>query len=84
MLLGKPVYLCPSLPASGTGSFCVFGDLSYYIVHTSSMMLRRSLQTPGFVENGLALFKGLMMADAVLFDPTGGSKPPVVAATLHS
>jgi len=85
-LYGKPVYTCPSLPttAGTAGSFCVFGDLSHYVVHLSTMMLRRSLQTPGFVENGLALYKGLLMADAVLLDPTGGNTPPVVAAALHN
>jgi HK97 family phage major capsid protein len=83
-IMGRPVYNCPSLPTSGTGSFCVFGDLSYYVVHVSSMLMRRSLQAEGFVEAGLALYNGLMMADAVLLDPTGGVKPPVVAATLHA
>jgi HK97 family phage major capsid protein len=89
-LMGKPVYICPSLPAYnpslGTqkaGSFCVFGDLSYFIVRLSNMYLRRSIQTPGYIEYGLSLYPATMRADSVLFDPTSGSNPPVVAAALH-
>jgi HK97 family phage major capsid protein len=90
-LMGKPVYICPSLPdynaslgTQAAGSFCVFGDLSHYTVHVSTTYLRRRLQLPGYVENGKALFTGLIMADAALHDPTDGSMPPVVAATLRA
>jgi HK97 family phage major capsid protein len=84
LLMGKPIYTAPSLPATGTGSFCVFGDLSSMNVHLSTMFIRRRLQAAGYVENGLYLLTGLMMADGVLHDPTSGSMPPVIAATLHS
>jgi HK97 family phage major capsid protein len=84
MLKGKPIHVTPSLPTSGAGSFCVFGDLSAYQVHVSQMYMRRNLQAPGYVEKGKALYTGIVLVDAVLHDPTGGSMPPVIAATLHA
>ena len=88
---GRPVYVCPSLPkynaSLGTqapGTFCIFGDLSHYIVHCSTILMRRLIQTPGLVEYGKVRYHALMMADAVAFDPTGGSLPPFVSARLHS
>jgi HK97 family phage major capsid protein len=90
-ILGKPVYVAPSLPAynaslgtQAAGSFCVFGDLSHFTVHVSTMYLRRRLQVPGYIENGKALFTGLVMADSAVQDPTAGSLPPIVTARLHS
>jgi HK97 family phage major capsid protein len=91
LLMGKPIYISPTLPAynpslgtQATGSFCVFGNIGQYIIHNSTMFLRRRTQLPGYVEAGLALFTGLQMTDAVLHDPTNGAMPPVVAAALHS
>ena len=90
-ILGKPVYVTPSLPAYnaslGTqlaGSFCVFGDLSHYVVHASTMYMRRRINTPGYIEYGKALYTGLMMADAIVHDPTDGALPPIVTARLHN
>lgn len=89
-LMGKPVYIAPSLPAYNPslpeqypGSFCVFGDLSHFYVHATTMSLRRKLQVPGYIEYGKALYTGLLSVDAVLHDPTGGTLPPVIAAALH-
>jgi HK97 family phage major capsid protein len=85
-ILGKPVYVCPSLevnPSIGGGKI-VFGDLSHYVVHVSTMYLRRRLQVLGYIEYGKALYTGIMRADAVVHDPTGGDMPPIVYATLHS
>jgi HK97 family phage major capsid protein len=91
ILMGKPVYICPSLPAynaslgtQGAGSFCVFGDLSYLMVRVSRLAITRSMQAPGFVEKGLALYRGNMRADAKIFNPAGSSNPPIVTARLHS
>jgi HK97 family phage major capsid protein len=90
-ILGKPVYVTPSLPAynaslgtQAAGSFCVFGDLSHYVVHASTMYMRRRINTPGYIEYGKALYTGLMMADAIVHDPTDGALPPIVTARLHS
>jgi HK97 family phage major capsid protein len=90
-ILGKPVYVCPSLPAynsslgtQAAGSFCVFGDLSYFVVHASSTYMRRRINTPGYIEYGKALYTGLQMVDAIVHDPTDGGLPPIVTARLHS
>ncbi|MGA8429498.1 MAG: phage major capsid protein [Candidatus Sulfotelmatobacter sp.] len=90
VLLGKPVHISPSLPTynaslgeQAPGSFCVFGDLAHFYVHNTTLLLRRRLNTPGYVENGKALYTGLMSADAILHDPTNGALPPIVAAALH-
>jgi HK97 family phage major capsid protein len=91
-LLGKPLYISPSLPAYNaslgtqtSGSFCVFGDLSRYVVTLTQPRLQRSLNngTVG-AEYGEALYTAVAQADAKIIDPTGGSKPPIVAARLHS
>jgi HK97 family phage major capsid protein len=87
-IMGKPVLISPSLgaynPSLGTqaGSFCVFGDLSHMFVRVSRMVLQRQWQLPGYVENGMALYTGLMRADAKVFDPTSGGVPPIVSASL--
>jgi HK97 family phage major capsid protein len=85
MLLGKPVYVSPSLPYSNNASVglgkIVFGDLSHFYVHVSQMHLRRNWQLPGYVEYGKALYTGLMRADSVVHDPTNGAMPPIVYAT---
>ena len=90
-ILGKPVYVTPSLPAfnaslgtQAPGSFCIFGDLSHYIVHASTMYMRRRINTPGYIEYGKALYTGLLMVDAITHDPTDGALPPIVSARLHS
>jgi HK97 family phage major capsid protein len=85
-ILGKPVYICPSLARSTSigGGFIVFGDLSHYVVHVSSMYLRRNWQLPGYVEYGKALYTGIMRADAVVNDPTNGAMPPIVYAAVHA
>ena len=95
-IFGKPVYVCPDLPILNpsvgpgpgdlyAGSFCVFGDLSHYYVHASSIMFRRQLQVPGLIEYGKCRYLALMMVDAVVNDPTDGALPPIVSAKLfHS
>jgi HK97 family phage major capsid protein len=89
-LMGKPVYISPSLPenvaspaTAEKGSFCVFGDLSHIFVRVSKLVIKRQWELPGYVEYGMALYTGIMRADAKVFDPTGGVTPPIVCATLH-
>jgi hypothetical protein len=48
------------------------------------MYMRRRINTPGYIEYGKALYTGLMMADAIVHDPTDGALPPIVTARLHS
>lgn len=90
LLMGKPIYICPSLPAYNAslgaqlpGSFCVFGDLSHYIARVSAFYLTRSMQAPGYVEYGKGLYTALCRADGRVLDPTGGTTAPIVYATLH-
>jgi HK97 family phage major capsid protein len=85
-LMGKPIYVCPSL--SGNASplapgKIVFGDLSHFIVHASSLLIRRVTQLPGLVENAKARYTGLLMADSIVFDPTNGAVPPIVFAQIN-
>jgi HK97 family phage major capsid protein len=89
-IMGKPVLVSPSLPeynaslgTQAAGSFCVFGDLSHLFVRVSKMVVSRQWQLPGYVENGMALYTGMMRADAKVFDPTGGTVSPLVSASLH-
>jgi hypothetical protein len=49
----------------------------------SRLIINRAWQLPGYVEYGKALYTGIMRADATVFDPTGGSVPPLVTASLH-
>jgi HK97 family phage major capsid protein len=83
LLLGKPVYITPSLPAFTTGNKAIiFGDLSKFFVRSSVLVLARDTQAAGFVEAGKTLYKGLQRVDSRLLDPTAGSKPPIVYATV--
>lgn len=89
-ICGKPVYTCPSLPAynpslgtQAPGSFAVFGDLSHFFVHASSILMRRQLQVPGLIENGKVRYIALQRVDAVVHDPTNGAEPAIVTARLH-
>ena len=83
-LMGKPVHVSPSMPESAGDKGIVFGDLSRYVVRVSRLAVERNLQTPGYIEKGRALYIGRMRADAKLVDPTGGTVPPIVYATLHA
>ena len=84
LLMGKPILVSPSISATAGQKGIVFGDLSYFFVRISKMVLTRNTQAPGYVEKGKALYTARMRADSKVFDPTGGSKPPIVYATLHS
>ncbi len=91
VLMDKPVLISPSLPTynpslgiQAPGSFCVFGDLSHVFVRVSRLSVQRLWQLPGYVENGMALYKGVMRADAKVFDPTSGGTAPIVSARLKS
>lgn len=81
-LMGKPVYVSPSMPVATATPGIVFGDLSHFVVRVSKMILKRNLQAAGYVENGKGLYTGLLRADSKVVDPTGGTKPPIVYATF--
>jgi HK97 family phage major capsid protein len=82
-ILGKPVYVCPSMPSAAGSKGIVFGDLGAYFVHSSSLYIRRRMQYPGLVEFGKMAWTALQMVDAIVDDPTNGTLPPIVYATLH-
>jgi HK97 family phage major capsid protein len=88
-ILGKPVYITPSLGAVGgslaLNSTIVFGDLSHYVIRTSKPTLQRSINTlAADVTRGEALYIARIRADAAVFDPSSGSTgyPPIITATV--
>ncbi len=82
-LLGKPVHVCPSL---ATGTFnslgfgaLIFGDLSHFKIRVSKPQMRRSLQQGvADVTRGEAAYITIVRADSAIFDPSGGSAPPII------
>jgi HK97 family phage major capsid protein len=86
-IMGKPVFICPSLPAYGaspsvTGKI-IFGDLGHYTARISEMTIQRSIQTPGYVEYGKQLFIARIRADGNLLDPTSGGNAPLVYISVN-
>jgi HK97 family phage major capsid protein len=90
-VFGKPVHVAPDLPnfnaslgTQSAGSFCVFGDLSKYVVHASAVLQRRFMQTPGLIEAGLVRFHSQQMIDAVVCEPSPNGTSAIVSARLKS
>ena len=87
VLMGQPIWLCPSIPfynaSLGDGKL-VFGDLSRFVVRMSRPWIRRNLQCQLAVEYGLAQYIALCRYDSSVIDPTGGTNPPLVYATLSA
>jgi HK97 family phage major capsid protein len=91
-ILGKPVYICPSLPFAGTqgspsvttNSTIVFGDLSHFFVRCSKATLQRALNTTiADISHGQALYVARIRMDSAVFDPSvNNSAPPIVIATV--
>jgi HK97 family phage major capsid protein len=89
-IFGKPVYTAPDLPlynpslgTQAAGSFCVFGDLSKYVIHASAVLQRRFTQTPGLIEAGMVRFHSQQLIDAVVCNPSPNGTPAIVTARLH-
>jgi HK97 family phage major capsid protein len=82
VLMGKPVRICPSMSSTSSNIGIVFGDLSYFVVRLSQPIIRRSIEVPGAIENGQAMYTALMRVDSDIVNPTSGSKPAIVYATL--
>ena len=88
VLLGKPVYLCPSLGATylslGLTGALIFGDLSHIIIRASRPTIQRTTQQAiTDITRGECLFIARCRADATVFDPSNGSTPPLVLATVN-
>ena len=86
--MGKPIYASPSLPtlaggSPATNSTIIFGDLGHYHVRCSRPTLQRVTQASiSDITSGRSLMVGRIRADGALFDPSGGSAPPLVTATV--
>jgi HK97 family phage major capsid protein len=88
VLLGKPVYLCPSLGATylslGLTGALIFGDLSHIVIRASRPTIQRTTQQAiTDITRGECLFIARCRADATVFDPSNGSTPPLVLATIN-
>jgi HK97 family phage major capsid protein len=88
VLLGKPVYLCPSLGATylslGLTGALIFGDLSHIVIRASRPTIQRTTQQAiTDITRGECLFIARCRADATVFDPSNGSTPPLVLATVN-
>lgn len=79
-LLSKPVLISPSMPTLSGTKGIIFGDLSYFKVRVSGMWIQRSVEVPGYVENGKALYTARMRTDAAVIDPTQNNTSPLVSA----
>lgn len=84
LLMGKPIRLSPTMPTAAGSKAILFGDFSHYVVRVSRSIMQRTMQAAGYAEKGKYLYSGLMRADAKVVDPTGGVKPPLVYAKLHT
>jgi HK97 family phage major capsid protein len=86
-LLGKPIYISPSLARSysslGIAGVCLFGDLSHLIVRMSRPTFVLSYESAEVdITSGQAAYIFRARADATLFDPSSGVNPPIVMAIV--
>lgn len=87
MLLGKPIYISPSLATSftslGVAGVIVFGDLGSIVVKCSRPMVQRHVELgQADVTRGECLFTGRARCDSAYFDPSSGVTPPLVLAAI--
>jgi len=84
-LMGKPVLISPDLPNLATSNSQIyFGDFGAFRIRKSRMTIRRNTQLGSFgdVTKGEATFTSLCQADAMIFDPSSGSNPPITVSTV--
>jgi HK97 family phage major capsid protein len=84
-LLGKPIYICPSLVNSAFFSLgvsaVIFGDLASIVIKASKPAIQRVVNIPpSDITAGKSAYIARMKADATLFDPSLGTNPPVAMA----
>ncbi|MFZ0820037.1 MAG: phage major capsid protein [Candidatus Acidiferrales bacterium] len=87
ILLGKPIYVSPSLAtlysSIGLTGALIFGDLAHIVIKCSRPAVQRSTQlSQADISRGEALFIGRARADASYFDPSSGVTPPLVLAAI--
>jgi HK97 family phage major capsid protein len=92
VLLGKPVYVSPSLANAysslGITGALIFGDLSHLVIRASRPRISRATQLAGLndiggILRGECLFIARARCDAAVFDPSNGSNPPLTLATVN-
>jgi len=85
-MLGKEIYISNDLPNLGTAnSTLYFGDFGHYRIRTSRPTLQRVVNSSlaGMdASRGECGYIGRMFADAAVFDPSGGTNPPIVSALI--
>ena len=84
-LMGKPVYVTPSLANSTFSSigvsFVLFGDLSSIVVRASRPSIQRVTEASiADITRGESAYVCRVRADAAYFDPSSGVTPPLVLA----
>jgi HK97 family phage major capsid protein len=86
-ILGKPVFISPSIPSYSTSPLVVgkllFGDLSHFVARISPLSIQRRTQAPGYAENFKALYVSLARCDGALIDPTDGNYSPVTYTNIN-
>jgi len=77
-ILGKPVAVCPSMPAMASGKNSVlFGNPMYFVIRRvpSSMYVRAFWENPTLVQYGLVGFESWLRADSNLVAPNANYLP---------
>ncbi|MFZ0978728.1 MAG: phage major capsid protein [Candidatus Acidiferrales bacterium] len=85
-IMGKPVAVCPSMPAMGSGKNSVlFGNPFYFVQRRvpSASYVRAFWQTPTLALNGLVGFESFMRVDSNL-SAGNASYTPFVVLQQHS
>jgi HK97 family phage major capsid protein len=80
-ILGRRVLVSPSMPSTAGSKGIVFGDLSNFVVRLGPIEVEPSDR---FADYGKTLWNGRQRVDSFVYDPSGGSKPAIVFATLHA
>ncbi|EXG80021.1 phage major capsid protein [Cryptosporangium arvum] len=81
LLLGKPVWTDPFVPAIGLGNrSIIFGDLYRFVVRLVAGLRLERATGPGF-NNGTIQYRALLRADSVLADTSGAVRAFVGGAS---
>jgi HK97 family phage major capsid protein len=85
MLLGKKIYISPSLSIASAGvGLLLFGDFSHLVVRASrSTVAPYMQQAQADISKGSNLWIGRCRADSAYFDASGGNFPPIVLASIN-
>jgi HK97 family phage major capsid protein len=86
-LFSKPIFICPSLGVAGgsplASSNLIWGDLSHFHIRCSRPTVSRIINSSTTdITSGRALYVARIRMDSALFDPSGGSAPPLVSVTI--